>query len=274
MNTIPTRLVRAVLAAAVASLVAVAALPAVAVADTTAPHGFLDDYAPRVDGSVDDTLAGSWVFHTDTPYWAAVGEKVIAPALHGDVFTGPVADNGDGTFTDLYQSTYSGEHASIIEFDVIDSNPGRAPFGAYGTIASFFDRSPTSTTVPLSYTVMLAQGSSMLPAGVSQIDTSGSKFIAVRDVYAQQGQTITITIANTASGLRSFSRPIGIQALLFASDPADAGSWVQPRGSAVARTVLNGAKTLTYTAPRSAYYGAVFVNSTGGRSIFVNAAVS
>jgi len=53
---------------------------------------------------------------------------------------------------------------------------------------------------------------------------------------------------------------------LFASDPANSATWVQPRDWASARTTSG---RMRYTAPLSAWYGLVLVNRRGAASLTV-----
>jgi hypothetical protein len=264
----PIRGLRLIVVAAVAAVTTATALPGAARADTTTPHAILGDNIPVTDGFVDDTLAGSWVFRTTTPYWSVVAAK-YSPGTAGRLVCGPVQDNGDGTYTDLYEFHGGSVGESAVELEAIDSNSGRAPLRAYGASASF---ESTDGRYPLERTVLLAQGRAMLATPNANIDTSGGRFVAVRDIWLGQGQTISMTIRTAARRPPSAK---GVQALLFASDPADAGTWIQSGATAVARTPVDGSsRSLTYTAPRSAYYGVVFVDLAAAGSIFASTRIS
>jgi hypothetical protein len=198
----------------------------------------LRDYVPVTSIRLSEDLDENWTFTTHTNYWSVLG---VRPSSGWDVYTDVGFDGGG-----FVRSAPNGILG--VNFVAIDSNGGRRPFGQY------FARAITNTPPPnwpggaSPYTIMIAQGTSIIGAGINVVGWRGGVFLVVKDIYLAAGQQVTVNI-----------NPLDT-AYLFASDMADSATWVQPRDSASART---SGGWMQYTAPRSAWYGLVLVNQRG-----------
>jgi hypothetical protein len=205
----------------------------------------LSDYVPVTSVKLSEDIDENWSFSTNRPYWSVLA---VRPSPGWDVIT-DVAFDGTAGFV---RSTPNGILG--VNFIAIDSNGGRRPFGPY------FGRAITATPPPnwpggaSPYTIMHAQGASIIYPGTTTITWAPGVFLVVRDIYLTAGQQITVTINR------------GDMAYLFASDPANSATWVQPRDRASTRTTSG---RMRYTAPVSAWYGLVLVNGRGTASLTV-----
>ncbi len=89
--------------------------------------------------------------------------------------------------------------------------------------------------------------------------TAPNDVVAARDncVPATTKMTITATPSDPSQDAELF---------VFASDPNNSATWVQPRAFAAAKAGGGGAgkpETITYTAPTEACYGIVLINKAG-----------
>jgi hypothetical protein len=201
----------------------------------------LDDYTPLTRPvPIPDHY---YTFSTNTAYWSVVA---LDPDADYDLH---LYDDTTGE-----SLNYGPQSGSKTEFIAIDSNAGRRPvFGNYK--ARVVNRASGAELTQLPYAIELAQGAQTLGVGTSQtISMQSNDVVAVRDVRLEAGQTVTIT----ATPNNNLQIP---EMFLMASDPSNPNSWVPSRGTA-AKTATrgdNGGVTLTYTAPRTAYYGLVLL---------------
>ena len=201
----------------------------------------LSDYVPVTSIKLSEDIDENWSFGTNTPYWSVLA---VQPSSGQDSYT-DVGFDGTG----FVRSAPNG--VTGVNFVAIDSNAGRRPFGPY------FGRAIPGGAPR--YTIMLAQGADIVGAGSTSITWGGGRFVTVRDIYLTGGQQATVTV-----------NPADI-AYLFASDPADSSTWVQPRDLAGART--SGGR-MRYTAVRAGWHGLVLVNRRGVGTSTVRISVS
>jgi len=224
-----------------ASMVCAAAVGGLLPATAYAAVEPLQDYVPVSSTKVSEDLDENWSFSTHTPYWSVLA---VQPSSGQDSYT-DVGFDGTG----FVRSAPNG--VTGVNFVAIDSNAGRRPFGPY------FGRAIPGGAPR--YTIMLAQGADIVGAGSTSITWGGGRFVTVRDIYLTAGQLATVTV-----------NPADI-AYLFASDPADSSTWVQPRDLASART--SGGR-MRYTAVRAGWHGLVLVNRRGVGTSTVRISVS
>jgi hypothetical protein len=196
------------------------------------PDQPLYDYQPVVSGLVDDEP--SWQYSTRFMYWSVIA---VRPPSAGWQMSLSVLYSGGRLWS---QPTDDG-----VNLIAVDSNMGRRTFDEYHALASYNNGPPTP---PGPYTIMVAQGPKMAYTGTNTINYPNGSFVAVRDLYINAGQQITVFMNPTDLGY------------LYGSDPANSATWVQARNSASARTTLG---IMQYTAPRSGFYGLVLVNRRG-----------
>ena len=205
----------------------------------------LSDYVPVTSIKLSEDIDENWSFGTNTPYWSVLA---VRPSPGWDVIT-DVAFDGTASFVRSMPNGILG-----VNFIAIDSNGGRRPFAPY------FGRAITATPPPnwpggaSPYTIMHAQGASIIYPGTTTITWTPGVFLVVRDIYLTAGQQVTVAINR------------GDMGYLFGSDPANSATWVQPRDWAGARTTSG---RMRYTAPLSAWYGLVLVNRRGAASLTV-----
>jgi hypothetical protein len=204
-------------------------LPAPAYANPDVP---LYDYQPVVSGVVDDEP--SWVYTTRYLYWSVLA---VRPPNTGWRNTVSVSYSGTHTWSPPVDG---------VNLIAIDSNMGRRPYDSYPASTSYYSTPSPAPHGP--YTIQVAQGTNMAYAGTNTINWPNGSFVAVRDLYLNAGQQVTVFMNPTDLGY------------LYGSDPANSATWVRVRDSADARTTFG---IMQYTAPRSGYYGLVLVNQRG-----------
>jgi hypothetical protein len=255
-----------ILAAAGIAVTTLLSLPGLAAATPLPPYpGRSPSGAlPVINGdvAVGDPINGphDWAFTTQRPYWTLVTTHQ-GPTWDFDLAVYQKAGENAGT-----RLASSALPQGLDDFVAIDSNI-RSP-QSYVARVSKYTGNPTPND--WEYTLRLNQGDTVLGRGRTELDTRFNHFSYVRDVWIAAHQTATLTISPN-SGVcfpSSPSRPESFEAFLMASDPANPASAVQRRTEAAASTRLNitgtihdCAMTLTYTAPRSAFYGLVLVLS-------------
>jgi subtilisin len=209
----------------------------------------LDD----VERSYRNPIPNAHDFESETtgPFWSAVG---IAPPAGAD-FDLRVADVFDGSGT-LAVSDGSG---SAIDFVVQDSNR-RALDWTFPTV--------TRHSGSGRYTIEYANPRKTIGDGVTSVPFGANDVLKIWDSFQPSGLTTCYRVVPA-----SFVIPPGVvvgqnlDAFLFQSDPANAGTWVQPRAGAVASSALaagGGDESFCHSSPAAQWLGLVVTRVSFG----------
>jgi hypothetical protein len=236
-------------AAGVATLAAVFAMPGVATAATVLNSGQWVNPYGRQPATSDYTVT------TTRPYWSAV---VMRP---GYIF-------GDGNVVPQYQvQLLDGANgplaASTLDwywpnFVAVDGNV-RPPQSYTARVTKIQDDDTNEQ-----YGLTFVDGGTVAPIGTSTIQAppSGQRNdVYLRDVWVPAGQSVTVTVGLTGVTCPDAIGTLYLHAYLLASDPANPSSPVQGAQSALAQSAgvfQNGADCavrINKVTTRAAWYG-------------------
>jgi len=227
----------------------------------TIDYGFRDPLADYGELTRDFTKLGSpfphnYRYASNTYYWSVVATR----PQNGVDAGGTGVDVDLKLYDDANLTTrlaFSAGGGSVIDFVAVDSNH-RAVGDDYYPQTNLFDDGPGLT----GYRIELAQGSGKLEPGwpgasLQNVTMQPADVVAVRDVYLHAGKPTRISVTPTNANQNA-------EIFLMGSDPADPGTWVRRRGTAVAGSTGGKAgedESITYTPPRDGWYGFVLLNA-------------
>ncbi|GIH04000.1 hypothetical protein Rhe02_20670 [Rhizocola hellebori] len=182
-------------------------------------------------------------YRTTSVYWSAVALRPAAGADH-DLYL----------FDDRAQTASLGGSwfgGSTVDIVAVDTN--RRPMGDYYPQVRLWGGAAD-------YQIQLAQGPAVLNPGNSNIlAMNASSIVQVMDTSLSAGVPVTLRVTPSNIGQNP-------ELFLFGSDPADPNTFVRSRGQALASSTAGGpgaAETITFTPPRSGWYGVVVINAAG-----------